>query len=212
MKPISGISRNISSRSMMFMKLHGGTNPMRMLMNRSTMYGIVLALVSATTSAISQQGTHAALVPQASRTDAPLFQLADSSGASKQVADYRGKVVLLNFWATACGGCKLEIPWLIDLESAHKNDNFTVVGISMDTSYDGAKNADQAWSQVKPFVASNRLNYPILMGDAMLITTYKLGAVPATYLIDKQGRIAATYNGVAEKSDVESNINKLLAE
>jgi peroxiredoxin len=183
-----------------------------MLMNRSTIYGVILALVSATTSAISQQGTHAELVPQASRTEAPPFQLADSSGANKQVTDYRGKVVLLNFWATACGGCKLEIPWLIDLASAHKSDTFTVVGISMDTSYDGAKSADQAWSQVKPFVASNKLNYPILMGDAMLITTYKLGAVPATYLIDKQGRIAATYTGVAEKNDVASNINKLLAE
>ncbi len=56
------------------------------------------------------------------------------------------------------------------------------------------------------------MNYPVLMGDATLITFYKLGAVPATYLIDKQGRIAATYTGVAERSDVDSNINKLLAE
>jgi peroxiredoxin len=185
---------------------------MRTLMDRSAMYGIVLALVSATTSASGQQGAHATLVPQASRTAAPAFQLADSSGTNKQVTDYRGKVVLLNFWATACGGCQLEIPWLIDLDSAHKSDSFTVIGVSMDTSYEGSKSADQAWSQVKPFVTDHKMNYPILMGDAMLINSYKLGAVPATYLIDKQGRIAATYNGVAEKNDVDSNINKLLAE
>ena len=129
-----------------------------------------------------------------------------------QVTDYRGKVVLLNFWATECGGCKVEIPWLIELESAHKSDSFTVVGVSMDTSYQGSKSADEAWSKVKPFVQDHKLNYPVLLGDATLITSYKLGAVPATYLIDKQGRIAATYSGVIDKSDVDSNINKLLAE
>lgn len=176
------------------------------------MSGIVLALLFVTTSALGQQGAHATIVPQASRQPAPAFQLANSSGANKQVTDYHGKVVLLNFWATACGGCKLEIPWLIELESAHKSDSFTVVGVSMDTSYEGAKTADEAWSQVKPFVLDHKLNYPVLMGDATLITSYKLAAVPATYLIDKQGRIAATYSGVADKSDVDSNIKKLLAE
>jgi peroxiredoxin len=176
------------------------------------MPGIVLAFVFATTGASGQQGAHAAIVPQASRQAAPAFQLTDSSGTNKQATDYRGKVVLLNFWATDCGGCKLEIPWLIELESAHKSDSFTVVGVSMDTSYEGSKSADEAWSKVKPFVLNHKLNYPVLMGDAMLISSYKLGAVPATCLIDKQGRIAATYNGVIDKSDVDSNINKLLAE
>jgi peroxiredoxin len=185
---------------------------MRTLFGRSGMSCIVLALVFATTSAPGQEGAHATVVPQASRQAAPTFQLADSSGTNKQVTDYRGKIVLLNFWATACGGCKLEIPWLIELESAHKSDSFTVVGISMDTSYEGSKSAAEAWSKVKPFVLDHKLNYPVLMGDATLITSYKLGAVPATYLIDKQGRIAATYSGVIYQSDVDSNINKLLAE
>jgi peroxiredoxin len=176
------------------------------------MSGIVLALVFATTSAPGQQGAHATVVPQASRQAAPVFQLADSTGTNKQVTDYRGKVVLLNFWATACGGCKLEIPWLVELESAHNSDSFTVVGVSMDTSYEGSKSAEEAWNKVRPFVQDHRLNYPVLMGDATLITSYKLGAVPATYLIDKQGRIAATYSGVIDKTDVDSNIKKLLAE
>jgi peroxiredoxin len=185
---------------------------MRILFGRSGMCGIVLALVFATTSAPGQAGARATVVPEASRQAAPAFQLADSSGTNKQVTDYRGKVVLLNFWATECGGCRLEIPWLIELESAHKSGGFTVVGVSMDTSYEGAKSAGEAWSKVKPFVLDHKLNYPVLMGDAALITSYKLGAVPATYLIDKQGRIAATYSGVIDKSDVDSNINKLLAE
>jgi peroxiredoxin len=172
---------------------------------------IVLVLLFAT-SAPGQQGAHATVLPQASRQPAPAFRLADASGTDKQATDYRGKVVLLNFWATACGGCQLEIPWLIELESAHKSDSFTVVGVSMDTSYEGSRSADEAWSKVKPFVQDHKLNYPVLMGDAALITSYKLGAVPATYLIDKQGRIAAIYSGVADKSDVNSNIDKLLAE
>jgi peroxiredoxin len=181
-------------------------------MGRSGIFVVVLAALFATASARGQQGLHAAMVPQASRVAAPAFQLADASGASKQVSDYRGKVVLLNFWATACGGCKLEIPGLIALESEHANDSFMVVGVSMDTSYEGSKSADAAWGVVKPFVADHKLNYPVLMGDAMLITSYKLGAVPATVLIDKQGRIAATYAGVIDKSDVDANIKKLLAE
>ena len=152
------------------------------------------------------------IVPQASRQAAPALQLADSSGTNNQLTDYRGKVVLLNFWATDCGGCKIEIPWLIELQSAHKSDSFTVVGVSMDTSYEGSKSADEAWSKVKPFVLNYKLNYPVLMGDATLITSYKLAALPATCLIDKQGRIAAIYNGIIDKSDMDANIKKLSAE
>ena len=175
---------------------------------QTAIYGF-LALTLLATTATAQQGTHATLIPQASRTPAPAFQ---SPGATRQLTDYSGKVVLLNFWATACGNCQLEIPWLIDLESARKSDPFTIVGVSMDTSYNGARSPDQAWTQVKPFVAAHHLNYPILLGDAMLLVSYKIQAVPATYLIDRHGRIAATYAGVADKSDVTANVDKLLAE
>jgi peroxiredoxin len=185
---------------------------MRTLSVRSGISGIVLAVVFAAASAPGQQGAHATIVPEASRQAAPAFQLADGSGANKQVTDYRGKVVLLNFWATECGGCKLEIPWLIELNSAHKSDSFTVVGVSLDTSYEGPSSVSEAWSKVKPFVLDHKLNYPVLMGDATLISSYKLAAVPATFLIDKQGRIAAVYSGVIDKSDVDLNIHKLLTE
>src|ERR1700691_2022225 len=107
---------------MMWIQRYRGVSSMRTLFRRSGMSGIVLASVFATTSALGQQGAHATVVPQASRQAAVAFQLADSSGTNKQVTDYRGKVVLLNFWATDCGGCKLEIPWLIELELAHKSD------------------------------------------------------------------------------------------
>jgi len=100
-----------------------------------------------------------------SAPSSPIIRLwAGSEHRQHECESQDGYVVLLNFWATACGGCKLEIPWLIDLVSAHKKDSFIVVGISMDTSYEGSKSAEQAWSQVKPFIADHKLNYPILMG------------------------------------------------
>ncbi len=106
----------------------------------------------------------------------------------------------------------MEIPSLLALASAHTSDSFTVVGISMDTSYETTTGAAVAWSKVKPFVSEHKMNYPVLMGDGMLLVSYRMKALPATYLIDKQGRIAATYLGVIDKSDVDSNIKKLLAE
>ncbi len=129
-----------------------------------------------------------------------------------QVSDYRGKVVLLNFWATDCGGCKLEIPWFIELQQAYRDKNFTAVGVSMDISYENLKNSSEAWGRVKPFIVSHKLNYPILMGDDSISKSYALNAYPATYLIDKSGRLAATYVGVVDKNDVETNIKTLLLE
>jgi peroxiredoxin len=185
---------------------------MRSLVCRSGIPATFLALVMAAGTAASQQNVHATIVAQASRAAAPAFGLADSSGKSVQLSDYRGKVVLLNFWATECGGCKLEIPWFIELETAHKSDSFTVLGVSMDTSYEKLTNSDEAWSRVRPFVADHKMNYPIVMGDSSLLGSYELRFLPATFLIDKQGRIAATYSGVVDKADVSSNIDKLLAE
>ena len=129
-----------------------------------------------------------------------------------QIPSYQGKVVLLNFWATDCGGCKLEIPWFIELQQSYNNKGFTAVGVAMDISYESLKNADEAWGLVRPYLASHGLNYPILMGDEATSKAYNLQVYPATYLIDKSGRIAATYIGVISKADVEANINRLLAE
>ena len=75
----------------------------------------------------------------ANRKSAPAFQLVTKDGMKLQISDYRGKVVLLNFWATDCGGCVLEIPSFIELENAYKGKGFTAVGVSMDISYENLK-------------------------------------------------------------------------
>jgi peroxiredoxin len=162
--------------------------------------------------ACAQHDVHAALIPKADRKIAPAFHLVGSNGRTVQVSDYHGKVVLLNFWATKCGGCVLEIPYFIEMQKAHEQQGFTAVGISADIPYLGLKSPAEAWQLVRPFVSNHKVNYPVLMGDDATIDAYGFQSYPATYLIDPSGHIAATYVGVVSKDDVEANIKLLLAE
>ena len=127
-----------------------------------------------------------------------------------RLADFHGKVVLLNFWATECGGCREEIPYFTEFEQAYKNKGLAVVGVSIDILYENLKNSNEAWSRVKPFVQTHNVNYPILMGDDQVTKIYDIQALPVTYLIDKKGRIAATYAGLVDKNDVATNIEIML--
>lgn len=161
----------------------------------------------------AQQDAHAPLTPLKDRKAAPAFDLPGHDGKTMRLSDLRGKIVLLNFWATDCGGCVLEIPSFIELESAYKSADFTALGVSMDISYENLKDANEAWQRVTPFVAKRGINYPILMGDEAISKAYALNAFPATYLIDKSGRVAASYVGVLiDKATVSANIKSLLAE
>jgi peroxiredoxin len=179
--------------------------------------GIVVAILLSLSCllgarAFGQQDVHVTLVPIATRVAAPDFNLVDATGKPVALSTYKGTVVLLNFWATACGGCVLEIPYFVALQSELKGKGFTVVGISMDMSYEKLKSADDAWGSVRPFVAQHKMDYPILMGDSSLLEAYKLNFLPMTYLIDRSGKTAAVYGGVVSKDDVEANLKTLLAE
>ncbi len=154
----------------------------------------------------------AALKSASARTEAPPFRLPDASGSTKQLTDYRGKVVLLNFWATDCGDCRLEIPSLVEIGQAFRKKSVAVIGISTDISDTDLKNATEAWARVKPFVAFHQIAYPILMGDNEALKRYDTQALPVSYLIDTRGRVAATYVGLIDKENVKANINMLLAE
>ena len=160
----------------------------------------------------SGQTAHAVLIRKTDRKTAPAFHFVSDTGKNVQPSDFRGKIVLLNFWATKCGGCVLEIPSFIELQRTYEKSGFTAVGISEDISYSGLKTADEAWRLVRPFMTSHKLNYPVLMGDDHAVEAYGFESYPATYLIDRSGKIAATYVGVVDKNDVEANIKALLAE
>lgn len=191
--------------------------PLRAILGPARQLGVALVVFAGMctpTPAISgQQDVHAALLPSDSRKLAPDFQLVTADGTSVRLSDFKGKVVLLNFWATACGGCVLEIPSFIDIKKTQTAPAFTAVGVSMDIRYEGLKDADEAWSRVRPFMRKYGINYTIAMGDDGVAKDYALSALPATYLIDKSGRIAVAYVGVVvNKDNVANNIRSLLSE
>ena len=96
----------------------------------------------------------------------------------------------------------MEIPWFMQFQHAYQSKGLQVVGVSMDILYEELKDAKEGWSRVMPFVQRHKINYPILMGDDRVAKAYDMNALPATYLIDRTGRIAATYVGLVDKSDV----------
>jgi len=153
-----------------------------------------------------------AVESQSTRKAAPYFALLDSSGKLVPLASFKGRALLLDLWATECGGCIKEIPLFIEIHQAYRNKGLAVVGVSMDILYEDLKGPAEAWALVNPFVRANKVDYPILMGDEGITKRYSVKALPVTYLIDRRGRIAATYVGIVDRANIEANIKTLLAE
>lgn len=173
-------------------------------------FALTVVFFCATTVLWAQRDVRAPLIKPSARAKAPAFQLTGETGASVKLSDYRGKVILLNFWATDCGGCVLEIPSLVDINRVLGQNDFTVVGVDMDIPYDPLKSASNAWKRVRPFMATHGMNYPVLMGNSAIEHLYRINAYPASFIIDQSGRIAAKYVGIVDKDDVEANVRALL--
>jgi len=154
----------------------------------------------------------APLVPPTSRRLASDFELRDGNGQPVRLSDSRGSVVLLDFWATRCGGCVEEIPHFIEIASAYRAKGLRTIGVAEDIIYENLSGADQAWQQVKPFVRDHKMTYPVVLDDRDVHRAYNITALPLTYLLDRQGRIAASYGGVVDRRNVEANIATLLQE
>ncbi|MEO8660312.1 MAG: TlpA disulfide reductase family protein [Bryobacteraceae bacterium] len=135
---------------------------------------------------------------------APGFRLKDRHGNPVELADFRGKVVVLNFWATWCGPCKVEIPWFMEFQQRFRESGLTVLGVSMD---------EDGWKSVGPYLDEHKVNYPVMIGDDELAKAYGgLDALPMTFLINKSGRIAVVHTGLVAKATYEGEIKKLMAE
>src|SRR6266568_5040927 len=163
---------------------------------------LFLALVGVAIAA-DQARVRAILQPADERKPAPEFALKDSSDNTVSLKDYRGKVILLDFWATWCGGCKEEIPWFSEFERKYGAKGFIVVGVSLD---------EDGWKVVKPFVKKADVPYRIILGDDATAKKYGIENMPDAFLIDRQGRIAAKYVGLVDKDDVESNVRAMLSQ
>ncbi len=138
----------------------------------------------------------------ASRKAAPDFALKDMNGKTIRLSDYRGQVVLLNFWATWCGPCKIEIPWFVEFQRTYKDRGFTVIGVSVD---------EDGWEAVRPFLASRQVNYPVVVSTVEVEQKYGgVEALPMSFLIDREGRIASTHLGLVTRKTYEEEIRQLL--
>ena len=135
---------------------------------------------------------------------APNFTLADSTGSTVKLSAYKGRVVLLDFWATWCEGCKVEIPWYVEFQNKYRNDGLRAIGVSMD---------DDGWKSVRPFLEKHKLNYRVVIGNQDLANRYGgLPFLPMTLLIDRNGTIAESHPGVVDKQVFENKIKALLHE
>jgi len=144
------------------------------------------------------------LLSATARKNAPGFSLEDSTGALIKLSSFRGRVVLLDFWATWCTGCKQEIPWYMEFQDKYKNSGLSAVGVSLD---------DDGWKSVKPFLEEHKVNYPIVIGNwDTMGKSFGFNSMPATLLIDRDGKIAELHVGMVDKEAFEADIQTLLKE
>lgn len=145
----------------------------------------------------------AVLVGDVRGVQAPDFELTSLDGKRVKLSDYRGKAVLLNFWATWCSPCKVEMPWFVDLQKKYANDGLIVLGVAMD---------DTETSKIAAFTSEMGVNYPVLLGTDKVSDDYgNVQYLPTSFYIDRDGRIVGKGTGLLARSEVEANVQKALA-
>ena len=145
-----------------------------------------------------------AFVKTTERRMAPDFTLSDATGQPIKLSDFRGRVVVLNFWATWCVPCRVEVPLLNGFQQTYGNRNVAVLGISLD---------EDGWTSVKPYMEEKSMSYRVMIGTNDVALAYGgLQTVPTTLVIDRFGRIAATHLGLCRKDEYEADIQAVLNE
>jgi DsbE subfamily thiol:disulfide oxidoreductase len=134
---------------------------------------------------------------------APEWELKDTDGKSVHSADFKGKVVILNFWATWCGPCRAEIPGFIALQKQYEQQGLMIVGMSVD---------EQGAAAVRLFAQKLGINYSVLLADEKTQQAFGgIEAVPTTFIVDRGGHIVKKHLGLADEDEFEKDIKPLLS-
>ena len=137
----------------------------------------------------------------------PNYEIANAENLVS-LSDYKGKVVIIDFWATWCPPCRKGIPDLVELKNEFKNDEFEIIGISLDAVTRGGATKND----VIPFIKDYGINYPIIVGDNNISQQYGgVSSIPTSFVIDKEGYIVSYYQGLIEKDQYISDIKKAMA-
>jgi thiol-disulfide isomerase/thioredoxin len=135
-------------------------------------------------------------------TPAPDFTLESLDGKNTRLSDFRGKAVLLNFWATWCGPCKIEMPWFVDLQKEYGPQGLQIVGVAMD---------DSSKEDIAKFAQEMGVNYPVLLGKEAVGDEYGgVPALPESFFIGRDGKIVDKIIGLKGKGEIEDSIKKAL--
>lgn len=135
---------------------------------------------------------------------APDFTLTNLQGKSMKLSDFRGKAVLLNFWATWCEPCKVEMPWFVDLQKKYGPQGLQVLGVAMD---------DASPSEIESFAQKLGVNYPVLVGKEEVGAQYGgIEYLPSTFYIARDGKILDHVFGLVSRSEIETDIQKALGQ
>lgn len=135
---------------------------------------------------------------------APDFILTSLDGKTVKLSDFRGKAVLLNFWATWCEPCKIEMPWFVDLQKKYGPQGLQVLGVAMD---------DASPKEIAGFAQKLNVNYPVLLGKEAVGDQYGgIPYLPSTFYISRDGKVVDRVFGLVSRSEIESNIQKALGQ
>ncbi|HZV12533.1 MAG TPA: TlpA disulfide reductase family protein [Candidatus Kapabacteria bacterium] len=140
--------------------------------------------------------------PSMADSSAPDFDLKDSSAHDVRLSDYKGKVVIVDFWATWCPTCRQEIPGLMALQKQYGNKGLQVIGVSVDS---------KGWEAIRPFMQKQGVNYPVLLGNADVVRAYgNFDSIPLTFVINRQEKIVKQFSGLHTPEEFEKEVASLL--
>ena len=160
---------------------------------------------SASSAQRGKSGSEAPKIAPADAEVAPDFALKDIAGNEVRLSDYRGKVVALNFWATWCGPCKLETPWLVELREQYHKQGFEIIGVSVDSL------GEYYPADISAFTKKYKVSYPVVMATKEMVSAFgPVTGLPTTLVIDRQGKIRHRHRGLISFDDLKEKVAPLL--